>query len=199
MSHNDLGGESGLALICVGQIGKLYVRKAQEAIRNPQGGLVHEGQRRLEVKFVRAGRLPEHARAKAMEKLSFTGLPENADPLSSLTWLDTAVAADENGWTEEEQQYVEDFLRSHDGNGFIIVDMPKVGPPVPNWVKLTTTQGQRKIEHVVQAALDLVNTAGLDVGAVIAFEQQEQRKESQAIIEALSPVTEEEPEPLMAV
>ena len=198
MSHNDLGGESGLALICVGQIGKLYVRKAQEAIRNPQGGLVHEGQRRLEVKFVRAGRLPEHARAKAMEKLSFTGLPESADPLSSLTWLDTAVAAVEHGWTEEEQQYVEDFLRSHDGNGFIIVDMPKVGPPVPNWVKLTTTQGQRKIEHVVQAALDLVNTAGLDVGAVIAFEQQEQRKESQAIIEALSPVTEEEPEPLMA-
>lgn len=186
-------------MLVVGTIGKLYIRSEREAIRDPKGNLVHPAQRRLEVKFVSGGSPPEYARQKALAHLSFPGLPEHADPLSQLTWLDTVAAAREYGWNDEEQAAVENFLRENDGSqGYIIVDIPKVEAPFPNWVKQTSVHGQRKIEHVVADAVKFVEDMGLDVGQVIAFEQQQNRRESQPIIDALTPAAEEFVEEVIA-
>lgn len=189
-----------MSLLCVGTIGKLYIRSEKEAVRNAKGDLIHASQRRLQVQFVKGGLLPEYARKKALDNLSFPGLPESTDPLTALTWADTGLLAREQGWTEEEQKFVEDFLIANDGSqGYVIVDIPQVVPPFPNWVKQTTVHGQRKIEHVVADAVRFVDEMGLNVDQVVAFEQQANRRESQPIIDALTNVApDKEPEELIA-
>lgn len=190
-----------MALLCVGRIGKLYIRSEKEPIRNPSGDLVHPGERRLEVEFVRGGTLPEYARKKALEKLDITGLPENADPMSALTWLDTAVAAHNYKWTPEEQAAVEAVLRERDGNGFIVVDVPKVQAPYANYRKHRNVQGRRTIEHAIADIQAVFEQAGFDVGQAVEFEKQNPDKDTETVVAALlalQPVEEPEPEPLMA-
>ena len=185
-------------MYCVGRIGTLNIRSAVEEIRDGKGNLVRVSQPPLRVKFQYGGVIPDYAKKKALDSLDFTGLPEHADPLKSVTWFDSRIAAQEGKWDDDDLKLVESVLRQRDGNGFVIVEQPRVEPPFPNWVKQTTMHGQRKIEHVVQAAVKFVDEMGLNADAVILFEQQANRPESAAIIEALSTVTEPEPEELVA-
>jgi hypothetical protein len=177
-------------LYCVGRIGTLHIRSAIEEIRDGKGKLVREAQPAVRVVFQYGGIIPDHAKEKALEKLDFVGLPEDADPLRSVTWFDSKIAASENKWDDDDLAMVEQVLRERDGNGFVIVEQPTVEAPFPNWVKQTTVHGQRRLEHVVANALRFVEEMGLNPDSVIAFERAAGRPESEAIIGALQPVVE---------
>jgi molybdopterin-guanine dinucleotide biosynthesis protein len=125
------------------------------------------------------------------------GLTDGEDPITRLSSYDTEVAAREHGWTPAQKEKFEQVLRESPacGQDYIIVEALKIDPPAPNWVKNTSVHGQRKLEHVVERAVRDVQEQGYDVGAVVAFERQERRRESDAIIAALqnlSPAVEEE-------
>lgn len=95
------------------------------------------------------------------------------------------------------REKVEQALLSNSafGHDYVLADQPlRLDAPVPNWVKLTTAQGRRTVEMCAEKAVEMVQELGVDLDAAVAFERQEERKESEAIIAALGSLSPAEPD-----
>lgn len=115
------------------------------------------------------------------------GLTDGEDPITRLSAYDTDDAALTHGWTAEQKARFEQILVDSPANGvdYIVVEAARVPAPYPNWVKNTTATGRRTVELAVERAVKDVQEQGYDVEAVVAFERQERRRESEAIITAV--------------
>lgn len=147
--------------------------------------------RRVFAEF-RKGGIPTWALPYALEVFSMNGKPPEISPQLWLSVYDSAEDQKTRGWTDEERALIEKNLLGQ-GDVFLI-EIPKVSAPTPNYVKLTSLHGAKKIEHVVEKALEIVAEGGFDPAGVVAFERQENRKESSAIIDALEALSAPEPE-----
>lgn len=175
------------------------VVREEPPIYDSRGRLVHPGHRGISLTFVRGGVVPPHAQQEALARLRFTGLPDEVDPLTQICWLDTDLAAEQNGWSDQERSEVEDRLRSWpDQTSFIIVAKPHVAAPWPRYDAIVV-KGRRDISHVVEQILATIDATGVDPAAVLAYERQElNRPEVVAalegkIAEAAAEVDSEEP------
>ncbi len=149
--------------------------------------------------------LPLHAQQEALRRFEFKGLPMGLDPMERVGWWDSEVAARENGWTDEEQQRMEEFMRANDGQGFIIYERPLAALPggLKNYPKLTTIVGRRDEAQVLAKVRELVDEFGMDPDEIVAWELDHPRRESEAIIAEVNRLREEkegvaEPETVVA-
>lgn len=135
------------------------------------------------------GGLTDADREVARRSFVWKGLPtaQDGSPLDPITDLGRVSVFDTEDVPEELRGQVEEFLLNHHtrGQDYVLVERVLVEAPVANWVKLTSVQGQRTVEKCAEKAVALVEELGLDVEQVLAFERQEGRKESAAIIAAL--------------
>jgi hypothetical protein len=164
---------------------------------SPKTGELIGQQRRVFAEF-RKGGVPAWALPRALEVFKMNGKPPEIPAQMWLCVYDSAEDQRSRGWTAEERELIEETLLAQ-GDVFLI-ELPRIEAPTPAYVKQTSLHGQRKIEQVVARAVEIVTENEYDPAAVIAFERQENRKESEAIIaalEALAPV-EDEAEPLIA-
>lgn len=170
--------------------------RRQKKIFSPKTGEQIDTQRRVFAEF-RKGGVPSWALPLAEQVFKANGKPPEIPLQMWLSVYDSGEDQRTRGWTDEERQLIEEkLLAEHD---IVLIELPKVAPPTPNYVKLTTRHGQRKIEQCVEKAVEIVTENGFDPTVVVAFERQENRPESTAIIGALEALTvEDEPEPLIA-
>lgn len=154
-------------------------------------------QREVYAEFKKGG-IPPWALEKAEKLFPMSGKSDEVPARQFLSHYDSEDDQKLKGWTDEERALIEAKLATK--RGILVFEPEKVGAPVPTWVKLTTAQGQRTVQKCAEKAVELVGELGLDVAQVVAFERQEGRKESEAIIAALEALSagEVEAEPLIA-
>ena len=136
------------------------------------------------------GGLTEAEREYARTKFTWKGLPtaQDGSPLDPVRDLHRVGVFDTDWAPAHLRDRVAEELLRRQGQDFVLIELPRVEAPVANWVKLTSAQGQRTVEKCAEKAVALVDELGLDVAEVVAFERQEQRRESAAIVAALETV-----------
>lgn len=142
------------------------------------------------------GGLTAAEREMARTMFTWKGLPtaQDGSPLDPVRDLHRVGVFDTDWAPAHLRKRVEEELLARQGQDFVLVEVPQVGPPVANWVKLTSVQGQRTVDKCAEKALALIEELGLDVDRVVAFERQQNRKESAAIIEAIEGASVSEPD-----
>lgn len=153
--------------------------------------------RKLYAEFKRGG-APAWVIEEAKKHFTFAGKSQDETHAQALAVYDSIQDQQQKGWTDEERTMIEEFLVKRN---YLAIEKPKVAPPFDNYVKLTTAQGKRTIELVVEKVLEFVNDLGVKPDSIVVFERDHPRKESQAIVAAVSALSEpeeEEAEPLVA-
>lgn len=191
-----------MGLFAVSQYGKFkkYIRPAVEEIRDDRGRLVRAYKRPLRVEFQQGGGIPDYARAEARARLAFLGASEDEDPMMRMGWFDLDLAAQQNGWDDEEKEIIEESIRAAEGTDYIIVRPVQASAPYPQYDQHRRVQGRRTVEHAIKDISAAYELAGFDVGQAIAYEQQHGNDpEVVAALGALGVAPEEdEAEPLIA-
>lgn len=133
-------------------------------------------ERHLAVKFEKAASILTEDEIKfGMDNLTFQGLPidkntnSHASPRIRMSGFDTVLAQEREGWTDEERMVVEDALRGSDDFGVAFVEIPAQRVQKP-WATYEDTP--------VAQLLDLAAAVGVSVEDVLAFEKQNQNRET---------------------
>lgn len=162
--------------------------KSQKVIFSQKTGEKTGTDRRIYAEF-RKGGLPEWAVPIAEATFAMPGKSPEILTAAFLSSYDSDEDARVRGWTPEEKALIEAKLDKKPG--VLRLERPRVTAPLPNWIKLTTIQGQRNEAKCVEKALALIEETGLEHEHVRAFEVQEGRKESAAILAALEALKQE--------
>lgn len=125
------------------------------------------------------GGLSPWEKEAALSHFNFGAKGHDEDVSRRLSVYDTEAAQMQFGWDDETREFIEDRLRSANGNGidFIEVEPPRVATPWPSYDDLTDAD---------EIAFE-VGRLGFDIGYVISYEQQNKnRPEVIAALEALA-------------
>lgn len=146
-------------------------------VRNPSVTFTQKGdrlseERYLAAEFRKGGAVPEYAR-EAVSRLPqfYRGLGMDEDPYTRVSWFDSLLAQQENGWTDEERKIVEDALVDGQGVYFVVADQPLLAPPWPAYDSLVAV-GRRTADMVAEKILEKVVEDGYDPAYVLAYEEQ---------------------------
>lgn len=131
------------------------------------------------------GGLSEWEKQEALKVFEFK-LGHDETAWKRLSFYDTDLEAVRLGWPDEIKERVEARLLAGVGYGtdYIMVEKPRLEPPWPTYDQL------RKPSEIVQ----VVKTTGIDPALVIAYEMENEGRES--VIHAFE-TKEPEPEPLV--
>lgn len=101
---------------------------------HPVTGAVIRVKPALAVQFRPAGDVPDYAK-EAISKMPDwgRGVGLEEDPFTRCGIFDSVIAADDNRWSAEDLQEVEDTLRRVEGFSFVIVDKPRIPKPWPKY------------------------------------------------------------------
>jgi hypothetical protein len=136
-------------------------------------GQRHELQKGLFAQF-RRGLLTEQEENVAIAGLTHLGLPidrdteEHFSPRSRISGFDTVIAQEENYWTDEERELVEETLRKspHLNQAFIELAAAKAEKPWPLYDNAPDAQ----------TIVDMAELAGIPFESVAAYERENQNR-----------------------
>jgi hypothetical protein len=171
---------------------KIYVR-SQKNLLAPNGEVAHVVPR-IWVEFIQGGAVPDFARQKALDHFTFNSLPVGLDPMEAIGWFDTDMFAEEKGLSPEDKKFLEDYIRAHDGDGYIICEKPEVTAPWASYDAMRKTQGRRNLEFVIEEIAKTVETIGASPEAVVEYEQQQRVEGWEKVVARMRSVAEELPE-----
>lgn len=136
-------------------------------------------QKGLEAQFDPAG-LQDHEKAEAASKLSFHGLPEDAetgrevDPYSRLSLFDSKQAQTKFRWSDEEHDLVVQTLRESDRLGLDYIEVSAPLAKLP-WASYDSLDDAEQIAELTIAT-------GTTPADVIAYERENQNREDVLLI-----------------
>lgn len=133
--------------------------------RDDKGRLIRGGKRRLYAKFTR-GTAPEWAVQQAASIFQFKSMPENLTPAQ---WLAAYDSQSDGPWNPDERKIIEDELVFR---GYLAVEPEKLKAPYPMYDKHRKVSGRRTVEHAIKDITAAYESAGFDVDAAVAYEQE---------------------------
>lgn len=167
---------------------RVVVRSEIKALHDTAGRQVAPKQRRIFAQFKR-GIAEAWAVRKAEETFEFRkrAMFEGGGTIPIAQWAayyDSVEAQQENSWTTEERELIENTLLAH--NNCVLLVPEKLAAPYPNYDKHRKVVGKRTLEHAIADITATYESAGFDVGHAVAYEKQEgDNAEVLAALEAL--------------
>lgn len=148
---------------------RVVVTSESPPVYDTKGRLVQPKTRRVYAQFQRSG-LPPWAISVARDRFEARKKPPDIPFENWVAFYDSEADQILNGWTDEERALIEE--RVGQSAYAVQVEAPKLPVPVPAYDKIRV-HGQRKIEHVVEAILALVETTGIPAQTFLDYERQE--------------------------
>ena len=145
------------------------VCRLEEPITDTHGTFIGK-KKRLVAQFTRGG-APAWVIEEAVKRFSFKGRAEGEPIAMMIGVFDSAQTAKQFRWSDDEHDAVVRHLRETANPYWFIAEEPRVDAPWPTYDKLVA-QGQRTAEKVAEKNLEIAESTGIDVEALVAYERQ---------------------------
>lgn len=163
----------------------VIVRNDQEPIHDTDGRLIAPGKHRITAKF-RRGEAPSWAWPEA-RTFPFAKLPVNMTAERWVSFYDSVEEQAREGWTNEERELVEAKLATRD---YIVpVEPTKASAPYPAYQKHRRIHGKRTLAHVAEDIRSALESSGIPLGEVFAYERDHADEHSNELCDLLMVVT----------
>jgi hypothetical protein len=116
------------------------------------------------------GYMPPWAVELAEETFTMGGKPPTVPTHRWIASYDSALAQQQEGWTDEERELIEAKLLAQ--GDVILIEPPKIDPPYAQYDKHRKVVGKRGFEQVTADIRAVYELAGFDIEQAVRYERQ---------------------------